>query len=164
MVAEAVGRYGFRGIKLHRQDARISREVCEAARRWRLPVLYDPAGELPPLEMVAAEYPDVAFIIPHLSSFADSWTAQRAFVDQLARLPNLHADTSGVRFHDLLEEAVRRAGPRRVLFGSDGPSLHPAVELAKVRALELPAQAERLVLGGNIRRLLGPARRAAVAS
>ena len=35
--------------------------------------------------------PDVAWIVPHLSSFADDWKAQVAFVDQLARLPNLFA-------------------------------------------------------------------------
>ncbi len=158
LVREAVLRHGFRGIKAHRHDARITREVCEAARRWRVPVLYDPAGELAPVEMVAAEYPDVAFVVPHLSSFADDWRAQRAFVDQLARVPNLYTDTSGVRYFDLLAEAVRRAGPHRVLFGSDGPGLHPAVELAKVRALGLPADAERLVLGGNLRRLIGRVR------
>jgi predicted TIM-barrel fold metal-dependent hydrolase len=161
LVGEAVTRHGFRGIKVHRHDARITREVCEAARRWRLPVLYDPVGELPVLEMVATEYPEVAFIVPHLSSFADDWKAQLGFVDQLARHPNLHADTSGVRYHDLLEAAVRRAGPGRVLFGSDGPWLHPGVELAKVRALGLPPAAERLVLGGNLLRLVARVRRPA---
>src|SRR5262245_7308915 len=41
MVREAVEAFGFCGIKVHRYDARISREVCEAARAYRLPVLYD---------------------------------------------------------------------------------------------------------------------------
>jgi predicted TIM-barrel fold metal-dependent hydrolase len=159
MVEEAVVRHGFVGIKVHRHDARISREVCEAARRWRLPVLYDPVGELSAVEMVAGEYPDVAFVIPHLSSFADDWNAQRRFVDQLGRLPNLYADTSAVRYYDLLVAAVRQAGASRVLFGSDGPWLHPGVELAKVRALGLPPADERLVLGGNVLRLVGRVRR-----
>jgi uncharacterized protein len=158
MVGEMVGRHGFRGIKLHRHDARITREVCEVARAWRLPVLYDPVGELGPVEMAASEYPDVAFIVPHLSSFADDWQAQLGFVGQLGRHPNLHADTSGVRRHDLLEAAVASAGPGRVLFGSDGPWLHPGVELAKVLALRLPRAAERLVLGGNLLRLIARAR------
>jgi predicted TIM-barrel fold metal-dependent hydrolase len=39
MVREAVQRYGFVGIKVHRHDARITREVCEVARAFRLPVL-----------------------------------------------------------------------------------------------------------------------------
>jgi uncharacterized protein len=66
----------------------------------------------------------------------------------------VHADTSGVRFFDALVQAVRRAGPRKILFGSDGPQLHPGVELHKVRMLGLPADAERLVMGGNLIRLL----------
>ena len=70
------------------------------------------------------------------------------------RHPNIHADTSGVRRFDLLEQAVRRAGARKVLFGSDGPWLHPAVELAKVRLLGLPPADEALVLGGNLLRLI----------
>ncbi len=159
LVDEAVRRHGFRGIKLHRHDARITREVCDVARRLRLPVLYDPTGEVSTVELIAAEYPDVAFIIPHLGSFADDWRAQTAFVDQLARLPNVYTDTSGVRRFDLLVEAVRRGGARKVLFGSDGPWLHPGVELAKVRLLGLPAADERLVLGGNAARLLAGAGR-----
>jgi predicted TIM-barrel fold metal-dependent hydrolase len=159
MVEEAVVGHGFCGIKVHRHDARLTREVCEAARRWRLPILYDPMGELQVVEMAAREYPGVALIVPHLSSFADDWKAQHAFIDQLCRLPNVHADSSGVRYHDLLVEAVRRAGPAKLLFGSDGPFLHPGVELAKVRALHLPPPAERLVLGGNLLRLVGRAGR-----
>ena len=49
-------------------------------------------------------------------------------------------------------------GRAKVIFGSDGPWLHPGVELAKVLALGLPAPALQLVLGGNIRGLLGRAR------
>jgi predicted TIM-barrel fold metal-dependent hydrolase len=157
VVRDAVA-LGLRGIKAHRHDARLSREVCDAARTWRLPVVYDVMGEVASVELFAAEYPDVAFIIPHLGSFADEWSAQRAFIDILVRHPNVHTDTSGVRRFDLLAEAVRRAGPAKVIFGSDGPWLHPGVELAKVLALGLPAPALRLVLGGNIRRLLGRGR------
>jgi hypothetical protein len=160
LVRDAVA-MGLRGIKAHRHDARLSREVCEAARTWRLPVVYDVMGEVSSVELFAAEYPDVTFIIPHLGSFADEWRAQRAFIDILARHPNVRTDTSGVRRFDLLAEAVRRAGPAKVIFGSDGPWLHPGVELAKVLALGLPAPALRLVLGGNIRGLLGRRRMSA---
>jgi predicted TIM-barrel fold metal-dependent hydrolase len=153
MVREAVLGYGFRGIKVHRHDARITREVCETARRLRVPVLYDAVGEIQPMDLIAREYWDVSFILPHLGSFADDWAAQRALIDLLARHPNIYTDTSGVRRFDLLEEAVRRAGARKVLFGSDGPWLHPGVELAKVRALKLSPRDEALVLGGNFLRL-----------
>jgi len=100
----------------------------------------------------------VAFVIPHLGSFADDWRAQQTVIDLLARHPNVYADTSGVRRFDLLAEALRRAGPRKVLFGSDGPWLHPAVELSKVRVLGLLPYQEHLVLGGNWLRLTAAAR------
>jgi hypothetical protein len=62
-----------------------------------------------------------------------------------------------VRRFDLLVEAVRRAGAHKVLFGSDGPWLHPGVELCKVKALGLGPEARRQVLGGNLLRLIGGA-------
>ena len=158
MVAEAVTGWGACGIKVHRHDARITREVCEAARSFALPVLYDVMGEVSTVELVATEYPRVTFVIPHLGSFADDWQAQRVVIDVLARHPNVYTDTSGVRRFDLLVEAVRRAGPRKVLLGTDGPWLHPGVELAKVLALRLPARQQQLVLAGNWLRLTAAAR------
>ena len=157
MVTEAVETHRFLGIKVHRYDARITREICDAARAFRIPVLYDVMGEVSVCELLAEEYPDVPFIIPHLGSFADDWKAQLAFLDHLERHPNIYTDTSGVRRFDLLEQAVRRGGARKILFGSDGPWLHPGVELAKVHALELSESDTRAVLGGNFMRLVQPA-------
>jgi len=158
MVREAVALHGFLGIKVHRHDARISREVCDTARRFGLPVLYDVAGEIEAVELLAGAYPDVSFIIPHLGSFADEWRAQRALLDPLARHSNVYTDTSGVRRFDLIEEAIDRAGASKILFGTDGPWLHPGVELAKIRALKLAPADEALVLGGNFLRVTRAAR------
>jgi uncharacterized protein len=159
MVREAVEEHDFRGIKVHRHDGRITREICDTARRFRLPVLYDVMGETAMVELLATEYRDVDFIIPHLGSFMDDWRAQVAFLDPLSRHPNIHTDSSGVRRFDLLVEAVRRAGPQKLLFGSDGPWLHPGLELHKVRLLGLPPAAARLVCAGNLLRLTARARR-----
>ena len=145
---EAVEEYGFVGLKVHRHDARITREICE----WRAHTTYPSFtsdGEVSVCELLAMEYPDVPFIIPHLGSFADDWQAQQAFIDPLSRHPNIFTDTSGVRRFDLLVQAVQRAGAGKILFGSDGPWLHPGVELAKVRALKLSPADESLVLGGT---------------
>jgi predicted TIM-barrel fold metal-dependent hydrolase len=161
LIETAVQQYGFCGIKVHRYDARITREICEVARAFALPVLYDVMGEVSVVELLATEYPDVNFIIPHLSSFADEWRAQVAFIDPLARYPNIYTDTAGVRRFDLLESAVKRAGAHKVLFGSDGPWLHPGAELAKVKLLGLSPADEGLVLGQNFLRLIAPVRRRA---
>ena len=161
LIQGALTDYGVCGIKVHRHDARISREILDAARALRLPVLYDLVGEIPPIELLAREYPEVAFIVPHLGSFADDWRAQLQLIDHLHRHPNVYADTSGVRRFDLLLEAVRRAGPHKLLFGSDGPWLHPAVELAKIDALGLSRAARALITRDNFLRLTQRARSAA---
>ena len=163
LIAEAVEEHGFRGIKVHRHDARITREICEAARAWRLPVLYDVMGEIAPVELFAAEYRDVDFIIPHLGAFGDKWDSQRVLLDVLTRHPNVHTDTSGVQRFDLIVEAVRRAGAGKIIFGSDGPWFHPALELQKIRLLGLRPEDEAKIVGGNLLRLIGNARAASAA-
>jgi predicted TIM-barrel fold metal-dependent hydrolase len=79
MVAQSVRRYGFRGPKVHGNEAQPTHEV---------------------VEMFAPEYRDVNFIIAHLGSFADEFRAMQQVVDQLVRHPNVYADTSGVRRFD----------------------------------------------------------------
>src|SRR5262245_4206587 len=158
LVRVAVHEYGFIGIKLHRQDSRISREVCDVARRFALQVLYDVMGETSVPALFSAEYPVFTFILPPLGSFGDAWQAQFALIDHLVRHPNIYTDTAGVRRFDLLEQAVQRAGPRKILFGSDGPWLHPAVELAKIHALDLSPADAALIAGGNFLRLTSKAR------
>lgn len=155
MVQTAVDAYGFVGIKAHRKDARISREVCEAARAYNLPVLYDIENELAMVDWLAIHYPGVNSIIPHLGSFGESWRAQTALLERLESYPNIHVDSAGVRFFDLLERLIERGGARKLLFGSDGPWLHPAVELAKIRLLKLPHAQEQLILAGNFLNLIG---------
>jgi predicted TIM-barrel fold metal-dependent hydrolase len=154
MVQRAVTRWKFRGIKVHGHEAMPTREVCEAARAFRVPLLVDVAGQASVVEMLAPAYPDVNLIIPHLGSFRDDWRAQQQVVDQLVRYKNVYTDTSGVRRFDFIVQAVARAGAAKVLFGSDGPWLHPGVELHKIRLLRLPPEQEALILGGNAARLM----------
>ena len=154
MVQHATTRWGFRGIKVHGYEAMPSREICETARAFRLPILVDIISRPEVVDMFAPQYPDVNFIIAHLGSFTDNWKAHDQVSIQLARYPNVYADTSGVRQFDYLVKAIQRGGPRKLLFGSDGPWLHPGVELHKIRMLGLSASDEALVLGGNVLRLL----------
>jgi predicted TIM-barrel fold metal-dependent hydrolase len=158
MIERAVRLWSFRGIKVHGHEAMPTREVCETARAFRLPLLVDVAGKPSVIEMLAPEYRDVNFVVPHLGSFADDWRAHQQLVDQLVRHPNVYGDTSGVRRFDYIVQAVKRAGPHKIIFGSDGPWLHPGVEIEKIRLLGLPRQEEDLILGGNAARLLTGAR------
>jgi len=158
MIERAVHEYGFCGIKLHRYDARISREVCEVAKHFSLPVLYDVMGEVQSIELFAVEYPAVNFIIPHLGSFADDWKAQLSCIDFLGRHKNVYTDSSGIKRFDLLEMAFKRAGAKKILFGTDGPWLHPALELAKLKALKPSKQEAQLMFAGNFLKLTSAVR------
>jgi uncharacterized protein len=154
MVHQAVTRWKFRGIKVHRHDAPATREVCEVAEKLNVPLLYDPAGETDLIDLLASQYPKVKFIVPHLGSFGDDWRTHLRVIDQLVRFPNVYADTSGVRRFDYLVQAIKRAGAHKLLFGSDGPWLHPGVELEKIYLLGLPPEQEVLILGNNLMRLI----------
>jgi predicted TIM-barrel fold metal-dependent hydrolase len=154
MVRHAVIKWHFCGIKVHGHDALPTREVCEAAKALRVPILADVVGQAHVVDMLAPEYPDVNFIIPHLGSFSDDWKAQQRVVDQLVRYDNVYTDTAGVRRFDYIVQAIKRAGAYKVLFGSDGPWLHPSVELHKIRVLGLSKEDEALILGRNVLRLL----------
>lgn len=146
------------GIKIHWTDGLATDEVARTAARHRMPVLFDPGGDVASVDRLAARHPAVPWIVPHLSSFGDNWQAQKRLIDLLVRRPNVFTDTAGVRYFDLLVEAVARAGAHKVLFGSDGPYLHPAPELAKIRALHLAPTDQELVLHGNVVRLTRPSR------
>jgi predicted TIM-barrel fold metal-dependent hydrolase len=158
MVAHALRRWRFRGIKIHGYEAMPTREVCEAARAFRLPIFIDVVSRPEVIDMLAPQYPDVNFIVAHLGSYTDDWRAHQQVAYQVARYPNVYADTSAVRRFDYIIEAIKRAGPRKLIFGTDGPWIHPGVELHKVRLLGLPREQEALVLGGNIARLMRHAR------
>ncbi len=154
MIGQAVRQWGFRGVKVHGAEALPNREVCEAVRALGVPMLVDVTGRAEVMEMVAPQFPDVNFIVAHLGSFVDDWQAQQRVVDQLVRFPNVYADTSGVRRFDYLVQAVQRAGAKKLIFGTDGPWLHPGVELHKIRVLGLSRPDEALILGENVRRLM----------
>lgn len=154
MVEPLVKRYGFCGMKVHRHDARISREICETAKQLNIPVLYDVFGDPGSIPLFAAQYPSVNFIIPHLGSYADDWKLQSAFIDQLVKFRNVYTDTSAVKRFDLLEEAYQRAGAGKILFGTDGPWHHPHLELEKIRMLNASPEEEKMMMGGNFVRLV----------
>jgi predicted TIM-barrel fold metal-dependent hydrolase len=59
--------------------------------------------------------------------------------------------TSGI-----VEMAVRELGPERVIFGTDAGGRSFASQLGKVMGAEIPEAARKLILGGNLRRMLAP--------
>jgi predicted TIM-barrel fold metal-dependent hydrolase len=154
MIERAVKLWRFRGVKVHGHQAMPTREVCEAVQAFGLPMLVDVADRPEVIDMLAPQYPGINFIVAHLGSFADDWRAHQRVIEQLVRYPNVFSDTAAVQRFDYILQAVKRAGPTKILMGSDGPWLHPGLEVQKIRLLGLPPEDEALVLGGNAVRLM----------
>ena len=147
----AVSERGLVGLKLH---GLLNREIMDACEELGIHVLTDPGGEPWGLQWAARAYPNVNVIIAHFGSFlSKNEQAHQQTIWMARQLPNVYLDTSGVMRFSWLEEAVRECGPDKLVFGSDGPVVHCAPELEKIRALKLPQEDLDKVLGGNIIRL-----------
>lgn len=68
--------------------------------------------------------------------------------------PNIYLDTLLVSMPGYVSMAVNKVGADRILFGSDYPGGHSSPMIATIKAANLGAEAEELIMGGNIARLL----------
>lgn len=113
----------------------------------------NPPGESRPQDLVelAARHPDASLICGHSGG---DWErgiriirASKTLTLELAGFD----PTAGVA-----EMALRELGPERIIYGSDTGGRSFASQIAKVRGADIPEDAKRLALGGNLRRLLKP--------
>jgi uncharacterized protein len=151
MLRREVENLGLKGVKLHRLP---TREVLDAVAELQLPILYHPE-KVANFHMIAAEYPNINFIMAHLGSFAShDWNEHLEAISVARRYPNVYLETSSVVFFKFLEMAAQELGPGKLIFGSDGPEVDSRVELYKIKLLKLAPADEARVTGGNIARLL----------
>ncbi|HXE73556.1 MAG TPA: amidohydrolase family protein [Candidatus Nitrosotenuis sp.] len=177
-------RAGMRGVKLYpltqwfHVDDRACYPFYEKCAELAIPVLihfgislgYDSDlryGNPLSLHPVARDFPEVTFIIAH---FGAGFMRECLFLAY--QCENVCFDTSGsnswrryqapgLSLKEVFERFLDCAGPERILYGSDS-TFFPrgyrrevlAEQLAVLDALELPEPARRLVLGGNLLRIL----------
>jgi len=151
----------FLGVKLHPtydcyhpNDAAIHR-VVELLRERKLPLLIHcghPVFSLPwSIEELIANFPDVKVILGHMGHCNIVYI--NAAIAVAARHENVCLDTSGMQMPMKIYDAATQIGAHRILFGSDLPSHHPAVEIMKVRVSGLSEREIDAVLTKNGRRL-----------
>jgi uncharacterized protein len=123
--------------------------------RGGLPVLIHsghPIFTLPwSIEELAIAFPGVKVIIGHMGH--GNVVYINASIDIAARNPNVYLETSGMPMHTKIKDAVDRVGPDRVLYGSDAPFHHPAVEILRVQVSGLEEDVLDRVLRTNGRAL-----------
>lgn len=82
----------------------------------------------------------------------------RVFPSVMDDCPNLHLETSGMWNYMSLEHVAREWGAERLIFGSRSPLRSVGLALGMVTMADLPAAQRSLIVGGNIRKLMGNAR------
>jgi uncharacterized protein len=110
-------------------------------------------GESTPMDLaaLAARHPQAMLICGHTGG---DWELG---IQIILPYPNVCADLAGGDpTAGLTEMAVRELGAERVIYGSDAGGRSFASQLAKVYGANIPESARRLILAGNLQRLLRP--------
>jgi predicted TIM-barrel fold metal-dependent hydrolase len=113
----------------------------------------NPPNESDPFDVaeMAARHPDATILCGHTGN---DWEQG---VRAIRATKNVYADISGCDpTAGMVDVAVRELGAERVLFASDAGGRSYASQLGKVVGADISEAAKRLVLGENLRRLLGP--------
>jgi hypothetical protein len=168
VVAEASDTFGLSVFKIHCSVGRFPADDRRLDPLWRRasetgsPVVVHPgsahegtatAEELDAVARTASRWPDATIIVAHFGSPATDRT-----LELLSRTRSVHADLTPVVADPVSIPRPAIAGlERRILFGSDTPTVAVSIEdsIARVRAWGLSPEDEGAVLGGNADRLLG---------
>lgn len=135
--------------------------IVERATELKAPILQHTwskvTGNLPgesiaeDIAKLAARHPKASLIAAHVNG---DWEAG---IRAIRAADNVVAEICGSDpTAGMVEMAVRELGAERVIYGSDFGGRSYASQLAKVYGADLPDEARRLILSGNIRRMLRP--------
>lgn len=98
---------------------------------------------------LGARHPGTTIVMAHLTA-----AGIRGVLD-IAPYPNILVDTSGSQpFSGIVEYAVDKLGPNRVVFGSDSMVRDFACQLGRILGADLTEQQRTQILYGNAARLL----------
>lgn len=157
---------GFSGFKLHPDFQQVDIDAEESKNLFRLiagrkPILIHMGdatrtySKPERLAAVAKEFPEQIFIGAHFGGY-QAWDDSEKYL--IGKAENVLIDTSSSLFALSPERAVdmiRRHGITRVVFGTDYPMWNPTEEMGRFMNLALTEEERRLILSGNLLRVLG---------
>jgi uncharacterized protein len=111
-------------------------------------VVFSPGASTAKFAALAKQFPKTNFMLGHMGfGPADTEAIEAAYMN------NFFLETSTGSFLNI-QEATKKVGAGKIVFGSEFPLAHPANELQKILLLDLPDGEREKILGGNIRELL----------
>ena len=164
-VLEEGVKLGLKGIKIHpliehcpANDKEKVYPLMEAAQRLAFPCFFTAAWAKTPVRNGSARWPRISKL-PIIMGHSGLVEGVGDVVEIARKCENVHMDSSGVGWLPFFCESISWAGPDRVLYGSDTPFNPMEWEIEKIvkhaqRHLKLKIEDLRLIMSGNIKRLL----------
>ncbi len=153
---QEVKNLGLHGFKIHPHyqkldfKAREFSDIFSFAEQNKMLVISHTGshGNLRDIVAQAKDFPGMPFIIGHMGlgpQVDQAYEAAKA-------CKNVYLEISGQGYQYMIQRAIEdpAIGPDRVLYGSDFPSLEPAVEMEKVLALNAPVEIKRKLFHDNL--------------
>jgi len=160
-IRQSATEWGMRVLKIMpaiyqiRMTSPLAMRLMTTARELGLVVNIHSGSEIShPLGIgaLAHRFPDVTVLMDHMGY--REWTADA--IEAARDNPNLYLGTTIAAMEpSSVERAVRELGPERVVYGSNWPNLYSDLAVEAIRRQKLGKEAEELVLGGNLARILG---------
>lgn len=152
--------YGMRGLKLHPirhgfvfDDHYLLDPIFNLCTRFHLPVIAYGAADVASVpnhfEEMANTFPDVPFIMAHMGYMYETNSA----IDVASRARNVYLETSGV-FVRQIQNALRKVGAGKIIFGTDTPKEEFFFSLEKVNLSTDDMKERSQILGGSLLGLL----------
>jgi predicted TIM-barrel fold metal-dependent hydrolase len=165
-IDDALTNHGFRGIKIHAGECRLTPyvidPVLELAGRRGVPCLIDATGSVDVARRLAESFPRTTILFAHMGAYMSRDRGMiDGFIQVAADYPNAYLDLSAVALVYKIEEAAQKVGADKLIWGTDGPHKNPNLnayaqfEIEKVQRLTIPQADKDRILGGNIVKILG---------
>ena len=128
-------------------------EILRVAERRGMVLSFHPNKRPEDMEPLLAALPEMPIVIAHL----DGYGLYEFEIEMMQKYENVYADISahGAEREGMLEDAVRRVGADRILYGSDYPGYSPEPFVSAVLRADLTDDVREAILFQNAARLLG---------
>lgn len=146
---------GLVGLKLHPSSQKFSlrsehlRNIIKKASMLNIPIIFDSGKKESPPEQfgeLAELFPDAKIIMAHMFG---------GFLRVALHHQNIYLQTTDMPRREIIQEAVEELGAERIIMGSDSPYISMEVELEKIESLNITEKEKKLIMGENMRRILG---------
>jgi uncharacterized protein len=159
--------YGMRGLKIIHQTAGLGSysllttinepamyPIVAKAAEFGMPILAHATPE--ECAGLCTAVPEAIIIMAHSGGHPTAMGDWFRAIEVARHYPNIYLDTASSQSDmGYIEALVAGVGAHRVIFGTDIPLIDPFFGLAKVTGADLTSEEKALILGENIRRLIG---------